>query len=356
MKRMINAFSRVIRAPALQFLFIGGLIFTANMWWKVLTQDNASRSSTEELVITAVHIEQLRRDWTGQTGFPPTPQQERALIEAAIDQEVLYREALALGLDRRDIAIRRRLIQIARFVAEGSEQDEEALYRNPEQDDEAMYQKALELRLDRSDLVVRRRLVTMMGLILERVPTEQAPSLFTDAELENYLKRHPERFIEPWHVQFTHVYLGEDRRGARAKEDALRLLDKLRAQHIKPADAPGLGDPFLLGYHFLWKSRAEIEQLLGPRFASSITELQVGVWLGPIPSSYGWHLVWVHATRPAGMQALDEVRNQVLQAVLKERRKQRLRDKLRQLRTRYSVRVEYPVNSRGKLSGRDSDG
>ena len=126
-----------------------------------------------QLVITAAQVEQLRRDLTLQNGYRPSPRALRTAIEAAIDEEVLYREALATGLDRGNEMIRQRLVQIAGFV-DG---------RSRTRTSEALYQTALRLGLDRSDVVVRRQLAEFMRLAARNVALEgeQPPD---DRELE----------------------------------------------------------------------------------------------------------------------------------------------------------------------------
>jgi peptidyl-prolyl cis-trans isomerase C len=325
----MQGFARLVRAPALHFLAIGGLLFAVDADWQAGREDHAVAAVPEAIVITASQVEQLRQDLIAQNGIPPNAEQIQAAIEAAVDEEILYRQALALGLDQENAAVRQRLFQIARFVAEDPNQDEETLYR-----------MALRLGLDRSDLVMRRHLAAKMRLIAADVPLpgEVPPS---EDELAAWLQRHPERFMEPWRVRLTHVYLSGDRGGYAAETDAQYLLGELRATGLAPEYAPKLGDSFLLGHHLPWQSRRGLRRYFGPAFVEAVAELEPAVWSEPIRSSYGWHLVWVHALKPAAVPPLAAVRDKVRAAVLDERREWRLRQTLTKMRVLYSTQVDW---------------
>jgi hypothetical protein len=340
----VRRLGRLVRRPALHFVLLGGLLFAADSWWQDGAGPEAAIPPAETIVISAGQVEQMRRDLRAQNGMAPTAAQLDAAIEGAIDEEVLYREALAIGLDRDNAAVRQRLVQDARFVADDPDQDEDALYR-----------MALELGLDRSDQVVRRQLSTTMWLVASTVLLKrEAPP--DEAELEAYLRQHPEQFMEPWRVRLSHVYLSKQRRGAAAGDDARSLLETLRAGHIGPDKAPALGDPFLHGSHLAWLTRQGLQQRFGADFAAAVTALVPGAWSEPIRSTYGWHLVWVEGVQPAALPSLDAVRNQVLGAVLEERRAQRMRTTLDALRQHYTIRVEDTPPQRATLAGPSGHG
>jgi hypothetical protein len=339
-----RAVHRLARSPALHFLALGGLLFAASSAWQTWTESGAASSAAETIVVTAGQVEQLRQDLFARTGGAPSAQQLQAAIEAAVDEEVLYREALASGLDRGNAAIRQRLVQIARFVAD-----------DPGQDDEALYQTALQLGLDRSDTVVRRQLAATMRLVIANLgPAEAGPP--GDDELEAFLQSHPDRFRESWRIRLSHVYLSDDRRGAAAEADAHRLLGELRAGRLAPDEAPALGDPFLHGHRLSWLTRQGLQLRFGHAFADAAAELEPEVWSDPIRSSYGWHLVFVHAARPPALPALAAVRDEVLRAVLEGRQERRVRETMDALRARYSIQVESLPSAGRASASRYADG
>jgi hypothetical protein len=283
-------------------------------------------------VLTAADREQLRRDWAGQYGALPSAAQEEALLEEAIDEEVLHREALALGLHHGDRLVRARLVQLARFLSSNAGQDEETLER-----------EARALGLDRRDLVIRRYLVQTMRLLAAKSSPSDVP---TRSDLEAYFNRHSKRFLQPERVHLTHVYLNQDRRGAAIEADAARLLENLRRAARDPETAPSLGDPFVRGPLVRLASRSDLDRIFGPGFADAIDDVEPRVWAGPVRSSYGRHLVWIHERIPAQIPSLDAVRNQVLHRLLRERSEERLRTRLQALRQRYEITVERPHDAR----------
>ena len=95
--------------------------------------------------------------------------------------------------------------------------------------------------------------------------------------------------------------------------------------------------PFIHGVQLPLASRAEIEHWFGPRFAEAVEHAEVQTWVGPIRSSYGVHLVWIHQRAPGAIPSYDAVRNQVVHALLRERSTQRLRERLAALRGRYQI-------------------
>jgi hypothetical protein len=168
---------------------------------------------------------------------------------------------------------------------------------------------------------------------------EQPPD---DRELEAHLQRHLDEFAQPWRVRLTQLYLSEDRRADAAEGEARHLLDEIRAGRMTAEAALEQGDPFLLGDQLSWQTREALSELMGSGFADGVAELPAGEWSGPIRSGYGWHLVRIDAVRPAMVPSLDVVRDRVLQSVLEGRREWRLRETLKALRARYTVKVEKP--------------
>ena len=276
----------LLRAPALHFLVAGALLFGAK----------------------AV-VEHGRR---------PAPD-----AAAVSDDELLYREALALGVDRRDPAVRERLVRLGGFVGEDrGERD-------------ALEAEARRLGLARSDVVVRRHLTEAMRLAAGRLDAADMP---TEADLQAYLAAHGDAFGAPSLVRFTQVYLARDRHGVTLEADAARLLAELRRDRVLPADAPARGDASLVGADVGPIAATDLDRRFGPGFAASLDGAAVGTWIGPVRSSYGVHLVWIHERVAARMPPLDSVRTQVLHHLLRERSAVRARERIAALRARASER------------------
>jgi len=215
--------ARLLRAPLVHFLVLGGALLALRGWLDPV------RAPRPQLVVHAADVARLAEAWTEEHGAPPDAAAKQRLLDEAIDEEVLYREALARSFDHRDSAVRERLVRLGNFVGEETAQDRESLER-----------EARRLGLERSDLVIRRHLIEMMRLAAGRVGEGDLPS---EAGLEEYLERHREGLAEPARVRLTHVYFSEDARGERAVTDALAVLGELRGTEAAAGSGRGDGSP-----------------------------------------------------------------------------------------------------------------
>src|SRR5881296_2036072 len=190
---------RWLRAPLVHFLAGGAALF----WWV-----HGSSPPAAPVVVTAHDVSRLRLDYTRETGLEPTPADESALVEKAIQEELLFREALARGLDRNDRSVRNWLVEQMRVLSDDTTDDSDRLYA-----------RARVLGLDRTDLVVRRILVQKMRLLAARTG-ERRPS---DTELAAFYAEHRDDYRPPDRVSFWQVFV---RRGV----DGPALLARVRDQ------------------------------------------------------------------------------------------------------------------------------
>ena len=93
----------------LWFALIGILLFVVDEQFSI---------DRNEILVTAAMQERLGGLWTTQTGLTASEQELDALVENWIREEILYQEALRLGLDQEDSIVRRRLVQKLGFIAE----------------------------------------------------------------------------------------------------------------------------------------------------------------------------------------------------------------------------------------------
>jgi hypothetical protein len=318
--------ARALRSPLLHFLVLGAALVAFRARFE------ASDGERPSIVIAARERARLREAWTEVHGTPPAGAVEERLVRDAIDEEVLYREALARGFDRRDEAVRERLVRLGGFVGEETAADRAALEH-----------EARRLGLAHTDLVVRRQLVEMMRLASGRVGPEDLPS---EADLQAYLAQQAGEFAQPARARLTHIFLSAATRGAALPADAAALLAALRASGTPPDQAVRGGDVFIRGADFD-APPAELERVFGAGFAAAVDAAVPGGWIGPVRSAYGLHLVWVHAREPARTPALAAVRGRVLHRWLRERSAARAREALAAMRARYAV-VTADVASRGR--------
>lgn len=313
---------RVLHAPFVHFLAIGAVLFALD---RVGARWAPASSSRPTVVVRSEQLAGLREAWTGERGSPPDPAEERRIVADAIDDAILHREALALGLDRDDRSVRRRLAQLGEFLGLGAGGD-------PPQLELA----ARSLGLERSDPVIAVHLADMLRLALAKTGPSDLPD---EAELARYYERNAERFAQPTRLRFTHVYLALDRRGPTIDTDAARLLEELRARARPPREAAAMGDPFVHGAELGPLPVADVARLFGAAFAAAIEEVPARRWSGPLRSAYGLHLVWVDERIGARVPPLDAVRSRVVHAYLRARAQAKLRDRMKSLRARYRVEV-----------------
>ena len=277
------------REPLFHFLLIGFAIF---LLYGLVDEKGGISDAEQEIVVTPGRIEHLISGFRKTWQRPPTESELDALIQEHIREEVLYREALALGLDRDDTIVRRRLRQKIEFLSE----DIMAL---PEPSDE---------------------------------------------ELTAYLQANPDPFRLDGRVTFEHVYLNADERGDSLKVDAQSLLEQLQ-KGGEGLDVAELGDRFLLSYQFDAASEHEIRNTFGQAFVEPLMKAPVRAWHGPVASEYGAHLVYISERIDSRPPSLDEVRDVVVREWSTAKRKESNEAFYEALRDRYKVTVERPISN-----------
>lgn len=318
--RIGRALARSARRPLVHFLLIGAALYAG--------QDAVERrdvASSTTIRIDAAQLEDFRRDWALRNGGrPPDAAALGAAVRGLADEEMLYREALRLGLDRSDPVVRSRLIANLRFV--------EAFSSEAPRSDAARLRAAYALGMDRQDYVVRARLIEVMRQRLGR-----GVSVST-SEARRYLAQHPSAVPGAQvRYRFTQVFFSDDRRGRAAERDAHAALGAL--QSGEPAQAVD-GDAFLLGRSFAG-TRRQIADRLGRSLAAAVAQAPIGRWDGPVRSVYGWHLLRVEAVERLQADPAEALRR-AYYAALEERRQQALEQGLQALRQRYRVVVSGP--------------
>jgi len=313
---------RWYRRPAVHFVALGLALL-------VVKRELAPAGERPVVVITPGRIGQLRADFQRETGQAPRPSDERVLVERAIEEEILYREALRYGFDRHDPSIMYRLTEKMRFVTDTEGADETPI-------DQDLYRKAVELGFDKHDALVRRIMVQKVRLMLAHQADERAPS---EADLRGYYERNRSRYTQAARVSLWHAFVQAGQGNGAPERDAAALLERLRGGSILPAAAVRLGAPFPLGTHLESQSARDLQKVFGSEFAARVIAMEPGAWQGPVPSTHGLHLVLIEARQPERIATFDAVRSRVRAEYRAERRQAHLAEVMRQLRDKYVVRV-----------------
>lgn len=274
---------RFWREPLAQFLLFGLVVFAL---YRVANPDGGG--SRHRIRLTEDDLAQLQVAILAQERPAPTPAEMRALIEERVRQEVLYREALAMGLDQGDEIVRRRMAQKMEFLAE-----------------------------DLSDLT--------------------PPS---DSTLRQWFSGHQSQFLVPARVTFRHLYFSPDTRGRQALAAASGGARVVAGRPIEWPGAARVGDQFPLQDRYADRTPAQVSAVFGAGFAEAVFQLTPGTWSGPIESGLGWHVVGVEELRPPEVPNFEEVEADVRAAWIDARRAEYKRQAYAEMRAKY--RVELP--------------
>ena len=271
-----------LKDPLFHFLLLGVAFFVLFEWVAGDARTEIDRAG--EIVVTEGRIRALSQNFSQVWQRAPSEQELDGLIQDHIREEILYREALAMGLDRDDTIVRRRMRQKIEFLSEDI------------------------ARLDE-------------------------PS---DEDLEAFLAADPERFREDTRFSFRQVYVSADKHGPSAEAEALSLLAELRE---RDRDVSELGDRLMIEHRFADASEREVARALGSQFLEALVDCPIGSWQGPIVSGFGLHLVHISERIDGRVPGLVEVREAVVREWFVKERKKANEAFYEMLRERYTVTI-----------------
>jgi hypothetical protein len=276
--------SALLREPLVRFFLIGGAIYVLYG-----LMGNTDAAVTDEIVVSGAQIQRMAQAWEKTRMRAPTKGELRALVDDYVQEEVYYREAVALGFDQDNPIIRRVLRQKMEFLADAYKAD-------------------------------------------------QTP---TDEELQAHLSANEALFQSDIDVSLTHIYFSSDQRGQDAARDAELALVELRTSDNRAiVAAQELGDPFPLETDYESSSRSDIVRQFGSLFADQLEIIDTGSWQGPLTSGYGEHLVYIRARTLPATPELADVRADVTLAWREDQRKINSSEFYQRLRDGYTLTVE----------------
>lgn len=316
---------RILRAPALHFALAGALLFeAARLGPQVPWAHSAVERSARVIDLHAERVRGLKRDYALVNQRNADQDEVRKLVDNAVTEEILFREAIARGFEQGDRAILWRLVQKMRYLGEDHGDDVGTIF-----------QRAIKMGMHLSDPVCRQMLLEKMRLVVGW----SAPRP-TDEELSAWYSTHGDEFGQAERLTLRHVFFDRGRRGVdgalQAAEDAFR---KAVGQGPEAAAALG-GDPFVNGKHMVGQSPGDLGKFFGPDFTKQVLTMPAGHWEGPVESPYGWHLVFIEKRFDPRVPALSEVRSRVEKNYENERRQDRVDEFLVKVRPLYEVRID----------------
>jgi parvulin-like peptidyl-prolyl isomerase len=278
---------RLLREPLIHFLLIGAALFAA---YRYLQPARSAAPSAQEIQLSMDELSQLAVLFQSQWRRDPTAEEFGRLVEQKVQSEVLYREALAMGLDKNDEIVKRRMAQKMQFLAE-----DVAAAREPGSD-----------------------------------------------ELKAWYAKNSDKFAMPKRVSFRHLYFSPDRRAARARDDAAKALGQLAGQPVDAKLDESFADPFMFQQYYRDRATDYLGKEFGPQFAQAVAKLPTGSWQGPIESGFGWHLVFVDTAIPGRVPDFEEIEADVKTAWLGEQKTLGWDKAYQEMRAKYTVLLPRP--------------
>ena len=258
-----------MRKRILIFLIVGFLIYLIDITLNPVENNKDIYISDQELtsLITA---------WKSQVGRDPTDEEIVKIINNLVEEEILYREALELGLDREDRIIKRRLAQKITFLKQ------ETLPENP-----------------------------------------------TQEELREFYENNKEKYFKKPNYSFTHLFFAK---GIDSEARSIQALNDLLADRI-PVDS----DPYLLGKNFTDKTLEEIERNFGNNFILAFDGMELNKWSGPFASSFGHHLILLRDHQDGFYPHFNELRDQVLSDYLALNKENAVNQYINNVKSEYRI-------------------
>lgn len=281
---MYTVIGKIRNEPLVHFIVAGAVLFLADHFWLSTFETD---KSNREIVISLADQRRLTVVWQLQWGRRPTEDELGKILDSEIREQVLYREALNLGLETGDTVIRRRLVQKLQYLNED------------------------------------------VATLIE--PTEQ--------ELADYYDLNAQSYKVPVKVSFSHIFFNPDIEG-NANARAQEVLAQLQADGSGPQRAPERGDSLPIKADWISIRIDELERVFGGPFAAAMIELPLGAWQGPISSGLGVHLVHLTARQESLQPEMRDVRDAVMRDYMYARKLSAADRAYDEIRSRYLIRIE----------------
>ena len=271
--------SKLIKDPLVHFLIVGAALFA-------IAALRGGSEPPDRIVVTAEQVAQARAAATALQGREPTEEELADLVEPLVRDEILYREALALGLDENDDEVRRRLIEKMSYLTQ-----------------------------DIAD-----------------------PEPSSEEELRDFYEARSDIFSIPALVSFDQVFFSPGARGDSLEADAAAGVAALRSGRA-PAE---VGDRTPLRDSYDDAPREQVAVLFGDDLANALFSAAPGEWTGPFRSDFGLHAVRLQRRSEPRLPPYDEIAARVKEQYGAQRRREANEKAYEELRARYDVVVELP--------------
>ena len=286
MNKIKDSLVKWAKQPVVQFMLIGLVMFLVNTY--IIQAKDADAKDEYKVYLTAGEVNSMSEMWTSQWQRPPTKLELQGMINQRVEETILFREAVKIGLNKNDNIIRQRMAQKLEFLS--------------------------------GDLV--------------------KPDSATAEEVQVYFEQNIKKYTTPAKITLTQLFVNPKVHNDLLEKEVNARLIKLNRLDPSSDKINKYGDQFSLQTYFPEKSQLELTKLFGGEFASSVFELETDEWIGPVNSQYGVHLVFVMHKNPAVVPEFETVEEMVTEDLQREKQIELNNLYIEGIRSRYEVIVE----------------
>jgi len=286
MSKIKDTLVKWAKQPVIQFLLIGLVMFLVNTF--IIEAKGSGSEDEYKVYLTSGEVNSMQEMWTSQWQRPPTEMELQGMINQRVEETILFREAVKIGLNKNDNIIRQRMAQKLEFLS--------------------------------GDLV--------------------KPDSATAEEVQEYFELNIEKYTTPENITLTQLFVNPKIHGDLLENEVNTRLSKLNGMDPSSPKLSSYGDQFSLQTYFPDKTQLELAKLFGTEFAISVFEQDTDNWVGPVNSQYGTHLVYVTHKNPPVIPEFETVQEMVTEDLQRERQKELNNLYIEGILSRYEVIVE----------------
>ena len=189
--------------------------------------------------------------------------------------------------------------------------------------DEKYFKQALSLGIDRKDQVVKRILVNRMKDILSYKRGILSPSL---EEIKNYQIKHVNDFSHPPIYYFEQIFY----KNYKKAYSNLKFLNQ-EGRTRSNSSSFHLGKINSL-------SKSEINMSFGKMFYENMKAItDRNIWVGPIASNFGFHLIKLKEIKVGKIQSFERVKDKIKLLIIEQKKKTVLKEEIDKLFKKYKI-------------------
>jgi hypothetical protein len=286
MSKMKDKVVKWLKEPVVQFMIIGLIMFLINTL--ILQTEKANEEEEYKIYLKSSEVNAMAEMWESRWNRPPTKEEMEGLINQRVEETILFKEAIKIGLDKNDDIIRQRMSQKLEFLSND---------------------------LSKADSA-------------------------TLEEIQVYFETNIDKYTKPESITFVQLFVNPNTHGDLLDEEVERRLNLLSDIEAASPEINKYSDPFSLQSYFPSKSQLELSKLFGSEFAASVFDLESDQWLGPVDSQYGEHLVYVIHKNPAVTPNFESINEIVISDLQREKQAEVNELYIKGILSRYEVIIE----------------